>query len=131
MVAAAYKRSTHAALDRRMNLTLGDVVKTDFESGFFDKVYTINTVYFWDDLMAGLSEIYRILKDDGVFINAIYSREWLDKLSYTRTGFAKYALDELTQVGERCGFAVDVEPISKGKSYCIIYKKQPVVAQED
>ncbi|MFP3154655.1 class I SAM-dependent methyltransferase [Lachnospiraceae bacterium ZAX-1] len=131
MVAAANKRNAHAVADRWMNLTSGDIVKTDFESGFFDKIYTINTVYFWDDLLVGLTQIHRILKDGGIFINAIYSREWLDKLKYTRTGFAKYALDELTWTGEQCGFTVRILPIAKGKSYCIIYIKQPVAVQED
>jgi SAM-dependent methyltransferase len=89
-----------------------------------DKVYTVNTVYFWSDLSAGLREIYRILKDGGVFVNSVYSREWLNKLPYTWVGFAKYSLDELTQAGEQCGFTVQIKPIANGKSYCVIYTRR-------
>jgi ubiquinone/menaquinone biosynthesis C-methylase UbiE len=123
MLTSATRRNERFVKNGIMKLTLDDVMKTDFADGFFDKVYSINTVYFWDDLSAGLSEIYRILGNGGVFVNAIYSREWLDKMSYTRTGFAKYSIDELVLAGEKCGFSVQVVPIARGKSYCLIYAR--------
>ena len=35
----------------------------------------LNTIYFWDDLEKCFSEIKRILKPNGIFINAIYSKD--------------------------------------------------------
>jgi ubiquinone/menaquinone biosynthesis C-methylase UbiE len=124
MVITASKRNEQSIKSGSMKLVLGDIVMTDFKDSFFDKIYTVNTVYFWDDLTAGLTEIHRILKDGGVFANAIYSREWLSKLSYTIIGFAKYSLDELTAAGEQLGFTVRVIPIEKNKSYCLVYEKR-------
>ena len=46
MVNSASKRVPSA------NLRVGDIVKTDFADSFFDKIYTVNTVYFWSDLSA-------------------------------------------------------------------------------
>jgi SAM-dependent methyltransferase len=123
MVTAANKRNAEIIADGRMKLAMGDIVKTDFADSFFDKVYTVNTVYFWSDLSAGLAEINRIISNGGVFINTVYSKEWLGKLAYTRVGFAKYGIDELVQTGEQCGFSVRATSIVKGKSYCLVYKK--------
>ncbi|MDR2088022.1 MAG: class I SAM-dependent methyltransferase [Clostridiales Family XIII bacterium] len=124
MLAAASKRNEKAVSSGRLRLSFGDIVRTEFEDGFFDTVYTVNTVYFWDDLEAGLSEVKRIIKVGGVFVNTVYSREWLDRLSYTKKGFAKYRLDELQHVGERCGLSVRIVPIANGKSYCLVYVKE-------
>ena len=124
MVSSASKRNRNAVAERRMKLQLGDVQKTDFDDNFFDKIYTINTVYFWSDLKHGLTEIYRILKNGGIFINTIYSCEYLDSLPCTQTGFAKYSLDKLTDTATQCGFKVRVVTIVEGKSFVLIFKKQ-------
>ena len=44
-----------------------------FADNSFDKTYTINTVYFWEDLNATMSEIWRIVKPNGLFINTLFS----------------------------------------------------------
>jgi ubiquinone/menaquinone biosynthesis C-methylase UbiE len=124
MVEAASKRVPSA------NLTVGDIVKTNFADGYFDKIYTVNTVYFWSDLSACLCEIHRILKNGGVFVNTVYSREWLEKMPFTRLGFAKYNLDEFTQAGEKCGFTVQAKPITNKKSYYLIYRKGEKLCQD-
>ena len=122
MVLSASKRNKNAINEGRMKLSLGDVQKTDFDDDFFDKIYTINTVYFWSDLKAGLTEINRILKSDGIFVNTIYSREYLDGLPYTTT-YAKYSLKELADAAAQCGFKMDVVTIVEGKSFALILKK--------
>jgi ubiquinone/menaquinone biosynthesis C-methylase UbiE len=93
MLASAGKRNPNA------NLSLGDLTKTSYADNFFDKVYTINTVYFWPDLSAGLVEIHRILKDGGTFVNTLYSKEFLNRLPAANKGYAKYSVSELVWAG--------------------------------
>jgi ubiquinone/menaquinone biosynthesis C-methylase UbiE len=107
----------------KAKLSMGDVSKIDFEDCFFDKIYTVNTVYFWSNLDVCLTEIYRILKSGGVFVNAVKSKELLEKLPITRYNFAKYTLDELVNASKKNGFSVEIQSISKGKEFCIICKK--------
>ena len=45
----------------------------------------MNTIYFWNDTIKGLQEVHRVLKDGGVFYNAVLTKENLDKLFYTKT----------------------------------------------
>ena len=120
MVSSASKRNKNAVANDIMKLRLGDVQKTGFDDNFFDKIYTINTVYFWSDLKDGLTEIHRILRKGGIFVNTIYSYEYLDSLPYTQTGFAKYSLGKLTDTATQCGFNVRVVTIIEGKSFVLI-----------
>lgn len=59
--------------------------------GRFAAVTSINTVYFWNNTVKGLSEIRRVLKLGATFYNVVYTKEWLDKLFYTKKGFQKSA----------------------------------------
>jgi len=67
MLAAANKQNRKFVSQGKMNFQVGDAVKMSFEDSFFDKVYTVNTIYFWQDLSVGLSEIKRVLKPGGIF----------------------------------------------------------------
>ena len=104
-----------------LELFLCDIGKTMFAENTFDKIYTVNTVYFWDELEKCLSEIRRILKPDGIFINVIYTKEYLDKMVFTKYGFKKYSVDEIKEFTEANGMKIiEILEIQKNKSYCII-----------
>jgi ubiquinone/menaquinone biosynthesis C-methylase UbiE len=106
-----------------ISLSLGSAEQTGLAGESIDRAYTVNTVYFWSSLDAGLTEIWRILRPDGVFINTVYSKTMLDSLPVTKSGYAKYDIDELLDAGERNGFSAKAKPIADGRSYSIIYKK--------
>jgi len=55
-----------------LELCLANINNTSFENNLFDTVYTINTIYFWDDLEKCFSEIKRILKPNGILNNKSY-----------------------------------------------------------
>ncbi|AEF82453.1 class I SAM-dependent methyltransferase [Leadbettera azotonutricia] len=104
-----------------LKLSLEDISKTSFRSDTFDKVYTVNTVYFWKEPDKCFTEIKRILKQNGVFLNVIYTKEYLDKIVYTKYGFNKFSLEELEQLTVENGMnLIKTIEIQKNKSYCII-----------
>ena len=107
-----------------MVFKLGDCCDLDFNDRTFDVVATINTIYFWEDTMKGLSEIYRVLKQDGVFYNAVLPKENLDKLFYTKKGFKKFEIEEYISFGKEAGFE-QIETKTLGNNYgmLVIYKK--------
>ncbi|MDR2505570.1 MAG: class I SAM-dependent methyltransferase [Oscillospiraceae bacterium] len=123
MLRAASKRNQKYIRQGRMTLLSGNAEQTGLPDDFFDKIYTVNTVYFWPSLDAGLREIRRILKPDGIFVNAVYSKEALDRLPVTRHGYRKYDVKELESAGNADGFSVEVKEIKRRSAYCIIYKK--------
>ncbi|MDO4188759.1 MAG: class I SAM-dependent methyltransferase [Lachnospiraceae bacterium] len=120
----ATKRNKSAMKDGKLFLEIGDCCDLKYEDDFFGAVTSINTVYFWGDTVKGLSEIHRVLKAGAPFYNVVYTKEWLDKLSYTEKGFKKYEPEQLIEFGKEAGFAnVEVREIVKGKSFVVIYTK--------
>ena len=120
----AAKRNKKASDDGKLFLDIGDCCDLKYADDFFEAVTSINTVYFWEDTTKGLSEIRRTLKAGGSFYNVVYTKEWLDKLSYTDKGFKKFRPDELVALGKSAGFEnIQVKNIVKGKSFVVIYTK--------
>jgi len=124
MVAAATARNQVAACEKNLHLQEGDCCDLTFEDNFFSAVTSVNTVYFWNDTVWGLSEIRRVLKPGATFYNVVYTKDWLDKLSYTEKGFKKFEPQDLIDLGKQTGFEdITVKEIAKGKSFVVMYRK--------
>lgn len=105
-------------------LGVGDVCNLPFSDNTFDFVSSINTVYFWQNVESGMKQIYRVLKNDGIFCNVVYSKEWLQKLSYTKKRFAFFEKENFISLGKRANFShTEIKDIVKGKSFLVILKK--------
>jgi ubiquinone/menaquinone biosynthesis C-methylase UbiE len=121
MVSEAKKRNINKVENKKMWLSKGDVLDLKFEDESFDFMYTVNTVYFWVKFQKGYSEIYRTLKPGGVFANLFYTKEWLDKLKYTKYDFKKYSKDELVDLVAGIGFSkVELVELKKDCAYCLL-----------
>jgi ubiquinone/menaquinone biosynthesis C-methylase UbiE len=124
MIKNASQRNHAAVQQGRVILSLGDCCDLQFPDETFDAVTSINTIYFWPDTIKGLSEIRRVLKDDGIFVNAVYSQEWLKRVSYTKKGFKFFSKKDYVSDGKIAGFSdVIIEDIVRGKSFTIKYMK--------
>jgi len=87
----------------RLKLFLEDIGRTSFEKNTFDKIYTLNTIYFWDEMEKCFSAIKKILKPNGIFINIIYTKKYMDKIMFTKYGFNKYTVEEIETMTESYG----------------------------
>lgn len=124
MKTQAENRCKNAKSDGRLFLRVGNCCDLPYDDEMFSAVTSVNTVYFWSDTVKGLSEIRRTLKTGGSFYNIVYTKEFLDKLSYTKKGFRKFSPEELTELGRKSGFDnIEVRDIIKGKSFAVIYTK--------
>ena len=71
----------------------------------------------------GFYEIKRILKPDGLFLNASYTRKFLDKFKLTQYRYKKYTLENLINITEKNKMKIiELKEIIKHESYCIISK---------
>lgn len=120
----AGKRNKKAAANENLHLSVGDCCNLTYSENEFDAVATINTVYFWSDTIKGLSEIYRVLKPGKIFYNVLFTKEYLNTLSFTQIGYKKFEPEELVEAGKQVGFQeITITEISKGKSFIVVYKK--------
>ena len=75
-----------------------------FEDKTFDKIFTVNTVYFWEKPKDFLNEIYRVLKDSGTFVLTFGQRDFMEKLPFTQFGFTLYNTDEMEETVSKSYF---------------------------
>ena len=123
IIHAASRRNRSFLKNGKMKLMPRDVNEMPFPDESFSKVYTINTVYFWDNAGSTMLKIRRVLKPGGLFINALYTNETLSRFSHTKLGYKRFTREQLVGMGENVGFAVTVVPILDASAYCVLYKK--------
>lgn len=75
-----------------------------FPDKTFDKIFTVNTVYFWKDPVGFLNEIYRVLKDEGTFALTFGQRDFMEKLPFTAYNFKLYNNDEMEELVSQSHF---------------------------
>lgn len=61
-----------------------------FEDNKFDKIFTVNTIYFWKYPHQFINEISRVLKKDGTLTISLIKNESMKKLPFTKFGFKLY-----------------------------------------
>jgi len=72
--------------------------KLPFEDEVFDKIFTVNTVYFWENPVEFLNEIYRVLKDNGTFVLTFGQKDFMEKLPFTVFDFKLYNNSEMEEL---------------------------------
>ena len=124
MVKTASKNNQKGIANGDIHLFVGDCCNLEFEDDSFDTITTMNTIYFWNDTIQGLREIYRVLKDGGVFYNAVLTKESLDKVFYTKNGFKKFEKNEYVEMAQQVGFKnISFKDLGNKYGLLIIYEK--------
>lgn len=92
--------------------------KIPFESACFDKVMTVNTIYFWDNPMEMALEIFRVLNEGGNFSLAFAQKTFMEKLPFTKFNFKFYDSEMVDELMYNAGFTIieQVDVIEKLKS---------------
>ena len=127
MKVLATKANARAVATEKMFLSTGDVENMPYDDGFFDCVYTINTIYFWKDADKAMSEIMRTLKDGGRFICGFYSKAYFDRSDkYKFEGETYYTTGELKEFAQKHGLEnVKIKVVDEKKfMYCLIGEKR-------
>jgi ubiquinone/menaquinone biosynthesis C-methylase UbiE len=104
----AQARQQHAALITHgmASFTLGNGRELPYDDDFFDKVYTVNTLYFWEEPLALLAEIKRVLKPGGRLAIGIRSKSLMEKMPFTQYGFELYDAAKANTLLQKAGFTV-------------------------
>jgi len=123
IIQAAVHRNRAIVNKGNMQFACQNVSDMSFAENSFSRIYTINTVYFWDDLNGVMAEIYRVLKPNGIFVNTLYSNDTLNKFAHTTVRYKKFTEQELTNAGTGAGFSVEIVPILNWAAFCYLYRK--------
>lgn len=104
MVRQAERRFRREIAEGRVRVQLGDISHLPFPAAAFDRVFTINTIYFWSDVLQGLREIRRVLKDGGRAAVSLRSKEKMQRYAVTKYDFQLFSKDEVADLMRQVGF---------------------------
>jgi len=77
-----------------------------FEDGSFDKIFTVNTIYFWQKPEELLSEIYRVLKSNGTFCLTFAEEDFMKTLPFTQYEFELYSTQKAQELIKKSEFKI-------------------------
>ncbi|WP_374174802.1 class I SAM-dependent methyltransferase [Flavobacterium tructae] len=77
-----------------------------FEEASFDKIFTVNTIYFWQEPEKLLSEICRVLKPEGTFCITFAEESFMKQLPFTQFEFNLYSTEKAESLIEKTAFQV-------------------------
>jgi ubiquinone/menaquinone biosynthesis C-methylase UbiE len=92
------------SLSSSVRFFLSDAGHLPFDDLSFDKIFTVNTVYFWEDAKKVLKEISRLLKPDGIFVVTLRPKHVMDQLPVVKHGFVTFTKDEIVQLLQENNF---------------------------
>ncbi len=135
MVEEANIRNKDFILSGQVELKKGESSSIPYPDVTFDKVFTINTLYFWENPENDLNEIYRVLKSDGMFYLSIRTKDKMKNLPFTQYNFQLYNPEEATEVLEKSGFNIinkiyKIEPIRMINGVEVLVDSLCIVAQK-
>ncbi len=114
MVQSASHRNGQAIREGRITLQQGDLMTLPFPDNQFDKVFSIQTLYFWSDPSYTLSEIFRVLKPGGMLVVTLSTGKVDSKVDSNEvTGLEQYQQlleEQIVPVMKQIGFtSVSIE----------------------
>ncbi len=77
-----------------------------FQDTFFDKIFTVNTIYFWQEPEKLLAEIYRLLKPNGIFCITFAEESFMKQLPFTQFEFELYSTEKVEQLVQKTLFKI-------------------------
>ena len=86
-----------------------------YSDRFFDKICTVNTIYFWSNPQALLDECHRVLKLGGKLVICYNSPAFLAQMKLTQHGFTAYEIEELELLMQNSLFTKIFTTSNEGK----------------
>ncbi|MEO0405772.1 MAG: class I SAM-dependent methyltransferase [Cyanobacteria bacterium P01_A01_bin.135] len=103
-VATAQSRFKQAIAANRLMTHQASAEAMPFVDSMFDAIVTVNTLYFWPDVSAVLSECQRCLKPGGNLVITYNSKDFLEAQQATQFGFQAYEVSEVETFIKAAGF---------------------------
>lgn len=84
-----------------------DGIKIPYPDNYFDKILTVNTIYFWENPEIMLNEMARVLKSSGTCILTYGNREFMKRMPFVGEKFKLYEKNEIKEVIEKTVFKLE------------------------
>ena len=106
MIAEATRINAEWITKGQAKFILSNIDALPFADNSFNKIFTINTIYFWEDVAKVLNEIKRVLQPNGKFIIALRPKRQMKNYPFIQYGFNLFSKEEVEQLLIQNGFTV-------------------------
>ena len=89
----------------RVKLHEGDCRNLPFDDASFDKLCSINTLYFWEEPEKYFLEMFRVVKPGGMVVVGFRDKEQMSKLNLDQNVFNTYTQDDVVRLFLDAGFS--------------------------
>lgn len=122
MVQQALKHNAAAVGTKRVAIKNGSISNLPFKDESFDKAYAIESFNFWSDPIAGLKEVHRVLRPQGlVAIATGWSKEMPNQQKYVamarKMRFSLYSGSQVVEMLTAAGFSQAQFTVKAGKNW--------------
>ncbi|MEM6299827.1 MAG: methyltransferase domain-containing protein, partial [Bacteroidota bacterium] len=77
---------------------LYDGANIPYPDAHFDRVFSVNSIYFWEQPLKLLNEIARTLKVDGICVLTYAEKEFMQKLPFVKDRFKLFNRDAMEEL---------------------------------
>ena len=97
MLSTARRTNQSAIVEGRVSLQQGSVDRLPYASDTFDKAFSINCIYFWEEPLCGARELCRVLKNGGRLAITVRDKE--------RAAYRPFRAESLVRLLTQAGFS--------------------------
>lgn len=127
MVEMAKKKNRTHINNGKVKIHSGDFDEMPFDDNCFDKIFTVNTIYFWKNPNATIFKIYKMLKSGGKIVIGFHDKSEMENMPLNRDVFQYFSTDDLTALLSSHSSLDSIDIIcKKGKKrncYCAVGTK--------
>jgi ubiquinone/menaquinone biosynthesis C-methylase UbiE len=84
-----------------LDIRLGSAEAMPFADGTFDKISSVNSIFYWSDLAKGIHEAYRVLQKGGLLVLTFTAKQDLDRQEF---GIQSFTEDQVMNIIRGTGF---------------------------
>ena len=131
MVQQAGKLNASEIKNGTVELKIADVSSIPYADDSFNKIFAVNVVYLWPDLLNVVKELKRVMKPGGILALYAASLELVEKMGMRQSPlFTIHTVDDITEALDKAGFAkvwvekeTLTEAFSSGEVNCVLGEK--------
>jgi ubiquinone/menaquinone biosynthesis C-methylase UbiE len=127
MISIAQRRNKKSIKTGKVKILKGNFDEIPLQNDYYDKVCSINTIYFWPKPEYTAQKIADIIKPGGFFLAGFEDMNQLEQRSLDTDVFKIYSTEEVKNLLVKSGFSsgVTIESRTKGKLvfHCVIARK--------
>ncbi len=106
MVRESEKLNADWILKEKARFINSNITSLPFENNEFNKIFTVNTLYFWDNEVDALNEIKRVMQPGGIFIIGFRPKHQTEKYPFTKYGFNQFSKADVDKLLTANGFSI-------------------------